>query len=374
MLNKDVAVARFKRRNFSDPKEGASRHPKPALIFASHIRPLTLLVALSVGGGTARAAAEFQLERISAPELRLEPGESGIYQLRIRNTGSEVGTAQLGSDLVSRYIDDPNYSFTQSGSPACGDFSSEGGDFSTERSVFLAGPIAAGASLDCSMIVARGIDSWSDRFLTWMVRNDQGEYVNPAEAVAIGTLTNASVSTQSFGFYIDSEGLAHSTVRLEVRNAGGVPINGQTAGFCEDNFLRPFLTDGSGEGGCGDSSWYSYCFDWGYGFLIPDIEAGGSYSCLISLQSLEPYDHPLAFPIAISMGESEVGNEHSLIDTDLQNNTTYLRLEPDADVAVAATSATSAGLFALAASMTGIACVLLRRRNRYERPPLLSPK
>ena len=104
-----------------------------------------------------------------------------------------------------------------------------------------------------------------------MIRTDDGDYTDPDDGAVLGTLTNVSLTAHSFAFDIDDAGFAHSIVRLEVRNGGSVPINGQIAGYCEDHGFRPFVMDGLGDGGCGDSDWSPMCFDWGYGFVIPEI-------------------------------------------------------------------------------------------------------
>jgi hypothetical protein len=323
-----------------------------------------LLIAISARAGLAHAAAEFRLERLSASEMRLAPGDSGTYLLRIRNIGDANGVAHIGSNPVYPMFDDPNYEFTQAGSADCGVFGSEWGDLNAERAVFLTGPLTAGGNLDCAIIVSRGVDSWSDRFLTWMVRNDQGEYADPDEGAVLGTLTNVSISARSFAFQIDDAGFAHSVARLEIRNGGSVPVGGQIAGYCEDHGFRPFVTDGSGEGGCGDSDWSPMCFDWGYGFMIPEIAPGATYGCLIRLQSIEPYDHPLAFPIGVNFWQSEAGNQHALIDTDVTDNTALLSLEPNAAVAIAAPTTTRAGLLILLLLTAVLALALMMRRQR----------
>jgi hypothetical protein len=206
------------------------------------------------------------------------------------------------------------------------------------------------------MLVSRGSNSSSDRFLTWMIRDDQGEYADPTDEALVGTLTDVSVSTRSFGFRLDDEGFAHSTIRLEIRNGGSVPVMDQIAGYCEDHGFRPFLTDGSGDGGCGDSKWSPMCFDWGYGFSIPEIGPGETYRCLIRLQSIEPYDHPIGFPIGVDFTQYEAGNQHRLIDTEQGNNTASLWLEPDGTTAIAAPSLSRPGmviLFGLIAVIAG---------------------
>jgi hypothetical protein len=317
------------------------------------------------------AAADFRLERISPREMHLALGQSGTYVLRIRNVGDENGVARLGTNPVEQFLGDPNYMFTQSGSSACGDFGSEWAEFNAQRTIFVAGPIAPGGSLDCAMTIFRGFNSWSDRFLSWMVRDEQYDYpiyINPTDEALLGTLTDVSVSTQSFGFHIDEQGYAHSTIQLEVRNAGTVPVREQIAGYCEDHSFRPFLTDGSGPGGCGVDDYSPSCFDWGYGFAIPPIEAGTTYRCLIRLQSVEPYDRPRGYSIAVELRQYEAENQHWLIDTNQQNNSAVLWLQPNGAVATVVPSATRLGLLVLALLAVVAAALRIRRVSRRAMP------
>lgn len=332
----------------------------------------TLFVAFLIGSdyGAAQlsfAAADFRLERISPREMHLEVGQSGTYVLRIRNVGNETGVARLGTNPVEQLLGDPNYVFTQADASGCGEFGSEWAEFNAQRTVFAAGPIAPGGSLDCAMTILRGIKSWSDRFLWWMVRDPHSEvpnYINPTDEALLGTLTDVSVSAQSFGFHIDEQGFAHSTIQLEVRNAGTVSVREQIAGYCEDNSFRPFFTDGSGPGGCGTDEYSPSCFDWGYGFAIPPIEAGTTYSCLIHLHSIEPYDEPLGYSMAVQFQQYEAGNDHWLIDTNQQNNSAVLWLEPDGAVATVVPSVTRLGLLILASLAAVAAALRLRRGSR----------
>jgi hypothetical protein len=339
-------------------------------------RSQAALIAILIGsnfGAThlSFAAADFRLERISPREMHLGPGESGTYVLRIRNVGDQTGVARLGSNPVDHYLGDPNYVFTQSGSSACGEFGSEWAEFNAQRTVFAAGPIAPGGSLDCPMTIFRGLDSWSDRFLSWMVRDDQYDYpnyINPTDDSLLGTLTDVSITTHSFGFNIDEQGFAHSTIQLEVRNSGTVPVREQIAGYCEDHAFRPFVTDGSGPGGCGVDDYSPSCFEWGYGFAIPPIEAGTTYSCLIHLHSVERFESPLGYSIGVELQQYEAGNQHWLIDTNQQNNNTVLWLQPSGTVATVVPSATSLGLLILG-SLAAVAALLRIRRVSHLTAP-----
>lgn len=337
-----------------------------------HLRVVALvfLVGLALASAAAQAGssnAEFQLERISPRENHVAPGQSTTYTLRITNIGTVAASAHLGDEGHSSYasLDDfPGYSLTQSNRPGCGELGRELTGFLNDyRFVFDTETIAVGASIECVMTVGRETDALHDMDMYWGVRSDPSTptvYDHYTEVALFGTLTDVSIEMHSSGFHIDDAGLAHATTELRIHNGGSMPISSQIAGACEDNFLRPFLTDGSGPGGCGSDRHVLGCFDWGYGFVIPEVAAGDTYRCRIQLTSWEPYQSPLTFPISI--GYVQVGAGHSFIDTNRANNDTLIRLEPD-QVAVAATPvplATRLALVLFAGSLALAAVVKFR--------------
>jgi hypothetical protein len=157
--------------------------------------------------------------------------------------------------------------------------------------------------------------------------NAEQPYQRYVETALLGTLTDVSVQTQTFHFHLDDNGFAHATAELRVHNGGGIVLDPMSVGACEDFGFRPFFTDGSGPAGCGDDSWSPMCFDWGYGFITPEIEPGETYSCLIELTSVQTYVEPLAFSIGVDFGERSSG-DYYVRDTNLGNNTAVLRLAP----------------------------------------------
>jgi len=297
---------------------------------------LCVAVLASFVARAAVAAADFRLERLSPRETYLAPGQSAGYTLRIRNVGNATGVAHVGDDTHSSYpwMDDfTSYSLVQSDRPECGAFDHEyTGFFNDYRIVFEAGPINAGEYVDCTMTVGRDTDSRHDMAMSWGVRIGTSEppvYEHATENALFGTLTEVSIETRSFGFFIDDTGFAHATTELRLRNRGSVPVDPQIAGACEDFFFRPFITDGSEPGGCGSDQYSPECFYGGYGFLVPEIPAGGTYSCTIRMTSIEPYESPLSY--AIMVGTRQSGAGYTFIDIDPQNNQAALRLEPDAN-------------------------------------------
>jgi len=303
-------------------------------IVRAGLRALAVTVMGSAfASGPASAAADFRLERLTPREMYVAPGQTVSYVLRIRNVGTVEGVAHVGDETHSSYFDDlESYSLAQASSSGCGPFDTQFTGFLNDyQIIFDAGPIAPNAYLDCAMTIVRDVASVHDMSMAWGVLVDDiggSSYQRYVEAALVGTLTDVSIETRTFGFHLDDGGFAHATAELVIHNGGSYPFDPQNVGACEDNFARPFFTDGSGPGGCGDDFYYPTCFDWGYGFHTPEIEAGGTYSCLIQLESKQPYQDPLAFPIALDYGRYYGGL--SFIDTNRDNDETLLRLEPDA--------------------------------------------
>ena len=304
-------------------------------------------------------AADYRIERLSTRETHLEPGQSASYALRIWNLGTSVGVAHLGNE---EHSDPPwleaGYLLTQSSAFGCGDLVREyTGLFNFYRLVFDAGPIAPGQYLDCRITVFRDAASRHDMAMSWGVRRsiDPLEYDGYIESAFFGTLTDVSIDAHSSGFSIDDAGFAHATTELEIHNGGSMPVEPQVAGACEDNFLRPFVTDGSGPGGCGSDDHSPGCFDWGYGFLIPEVAAGDTYRCTIRLTSRQPYAVAMGFPIAID--STQYGAGFTFMDIHREDNEAVLRLLPDTTNAVAAAVPSLAilGLIILGAALVLIA-------------------
>ncbi|HVT31905.1 MAG TPA: hypothetical protein VHE32_04625 [Rhodanobacteraceae bacterium] len=288
-----------------------------------------------VGASPAFATADFQLERLTPRELRVAPGGQTSYALRIRNVGTEAGVAHLGdgTHIGFKPLDDyESYTFGPPSGSGCGPLEKRYTDFiNTWQFVFDAGPVAPNAYLDCVLTVTRDASSLHDMRMTWGVLIDDGgtpSYQHYVETALVGTLTDVSIEAHSSGFHLDEQGFAHADTELVIHNGGTFPLDSENVGACEDNVLRPFLTDGSGDGGCGDDGWHPTCFDWGYGFRTPVIGAGETYRCLIHLTSKEPYVDRLAFPIALE--QFRYGAGFSFLDTNSGNDATLLRLEPDA--------------------------------------------
>ena len=333
------------------------------------VRGITGLgVALAVS--SAFAAADFRLERLTPREMYVAPGQATTYTLRIRNIGDAEGTAHVGDDTHDGYAafdDFTSYHLIQSSRTGCGEPGTEYTDFFNDyRIIFDAGPIAPNAYLDCTMTILRDATSRHDMAMSWGVRigtDDPPFYDHYVDEAIFGTLTDVSLETHTFGFYVDESGFAHATAVLNIHNGGSLPIDPENVGACEDNFVRPFFTDGSGDGGCGDDEYHPVCFDWGYGFRTPEIEAGGTYRCLIRLTSVEPYIAPLGFPIRLD--DLQYGGGFSFIDVNRDNDDAVLRLEPDAADDMAVPSSSRFGLIVCGLVFLALAVWGLSRVQRF---------
>lgn len=309
--------------------------------------------------GCVFAAADFHLERLTPREMHVAPGGATTYVLRIRNDGDTSDVAHLGDGGWHDHyaLDIAGYEFVQTGASDCSPIAERFmGVFNFYQLVFDAGPIAPGSYLDCALTITRDADSNHDTHIAWGVLVDpaaEHPYQRYVAGAYIGTLTDVSVQTRTFHFHIDDAGFAHAIAELSVHNGGGVALDPMVVGACEDTSIRPFFTDGSGPGGCGDDSNQFGCFDWTYGFITPAIPAGETYHCLIDLTSKQAYEGPEAFPIGAALDFRYASNGLYLFDTNLDNDTALLRLAPDAN------SGTARPLSALDPYFAFIAGILL---------------
>lgn len=287
-----------------------------------------MILTSLAGDCVAHAAASFQLQRITPREMPLVPGASTRYVLRISNVGDETGIAPLFAYFWFENRWDP-YTLTQSGDPRCGPLHPSGLDWFTQGPGFETAPIEPGGTLDCDLRISRPATSPRDTSLFWVVRDTTPPYASTSDVALIGTLAETSITTRNVDFSLDNNGIARATVQLSVHNGGRATLIEQSAGACEDTETRPFFTDGSGPDGCGGDWFGPRCLDWGYGFLIPQLEPGQTHRCLIHLQSFTRYTGPLQFPIDVNWPQQGIGGG-TLMDTNRDNNSTVLLLAPTA--------------------------------------------
>jgi hypothetical protein len=258
--------------------------------------------------------------------MPLVPGASTRYVLRITNIGDEAGIAPLFALFWFENRWDP-YTLTQSVDPRCGPLHPTVLMGPIQGPGFETTPLAPGAILDCDLMISRPVSSPRDTSLYWVVRDTTPAYASTSDIALIGTLAETSITTRNIDFSLGADGIARATVELSVHNGGRAAVMEQSAGACEDTAPRPFLTDGNGPEGCGDDHFGPRCFDWSYGFLIPQLEPGQTHRCLIHLQSFTRYTEPLQFPIEVNWPQQGIGGG-TLMDTNAENNSTILTLGP----------------------------------------------
>ena len=279
------------------------------------------LILVTLFASCAWADAEFELERLSSDQLRVAPGESVIYSLRIHNLGDIAGAASVfgGFYLLNRFLPAP-YTLGPPSDTRCGLIHINNfGDMS-----FITANIAPGDSLACAWPINRPLASIIDTSLFWRTAAEHSSF---SGLTMIGTLTNTSIATRTLAFSIDEQGIGHASVELSIHNGGELPIEGQGAGECYYEFDVLAEAD-EGEGGCGDISYSPSCFTGGgYGFALPGLQPGETHRCTFKLRSRLPYTHPLAADFRIEP-EQPTDNGGMLFDTDENDNRAYAWLAP----------------------------------------------
>lgn len=274
---------------------------------------------------TLHAQPAFTLERITERELRVLPGASVQHAIRIRNIGNELGAAEVtGSFHLMNRFDSAPYTMGQASEARCGALGANwwGGIR------FFTSALAPGESVVCEWSVYRPAGSMNDTYLAWF---DTESVSSPSALTLFGTLTDVSISTQRRSFSVDSNGIAHATVQLSMRNFGSQPVRGQVVGGCYDGDIPVLIEDGVGTESCGESSYSPTCFDFGYGFAVPALQPGEMYQCTFTARSRLAYTAPVGADFDSSPEQFSLGG-HLLLDIDESNNLSGFRLEPQGEV------------------------------------------
>ncbi len=280
------------------------------------------LILLSAFASCAWADATFELEKLSADQLLLAPGESTTYALRIRNTGDVTAAAIVrGTFHFINRFDPAPYTLGPPADGRCGsivvdNFSSVG---------FVTSNIAPGTFLDCQWSINRPLASKND---TWLVWRTGVELQTFSGLTIIGTLTNTSIATRTLDFSIDDQGIGHASIELSIHNGGQLPIHEQSAGACYGGGFDVIVLSGDGEGGCGEEHFAPMCFTGGgYGFALPALQPGQTHRCTFKVRSFQPYTHPLAADFQISP-EQGTGDGIMLLDSNEDDNQALAWLAP----------------------------------------------
>ncbi len=280
------------------------------------------LILVILFASYAWADTEFELERLSPDQLRVAPGESVFYSLRIHNRGDVAGAAPVFGRfyILNRFLPAP-YSLGQSVDARCGLVHVNNfGDMS-----FLTTDIAPGDSLDCAWPITRPLASIIDTSLFWRTAVEDSSF---SGLTMIGTLTNTSIATRTLSFSINEQGIGRAIVELSIRNGGEHPIEEQGAGECYYGNVDVLVEADDGKESCGEISYSPPCFTGGgYGFTLPGLQPGETRRCTFKLRSRLPYAHPLAVDFRIEP-EQPTENGGMLFDTDVNDNRAYAWLAP----------------------------------------------
>jgi hypothetical protein len=287
-----------------------------------------LVIAGLVLADTVRATADIEITTSSPHNIRILPGDSAGMSVLVTNLGPEAADVTLTSVI---YSFDHGYaiSLTQ---PDCGVLTQSGtGDIDYTLSLST---IAPGEGKLCNFIVNRDTSdsAASDILLDWSVSpSDDPDPTNNQVDFNIGSLIDIAIAIEPQTFDIDDGGIAHEVVRLRVINHGPSNVAPFSVGACTDNGWPGFAIDGNFAGGCGSADYSPICFDFGFGFLVPELSVEQEYACSIQLTSFTPYETPLTFGISTDVLSNPATGGGSLRDIFPENNQAILTLAPFVD-------------------------------------------
>lgn len=280
------------------------------------------LILVSTFASCAWAGAEFELERLSAEQLRVQPGDSVTYSLRIHNRGDVAGAAPVNGAfyILNRFLPAP-YTMGPPADPRCG--STQVDYYGTIS--FITAIIAPGSSLECTWPINRPLASIVDTSLFFRSAGEPSSFSGPT---LIGTLTNTSIATRTLDFSIDAQGIGHSRIELSIHNHGKLPIGEQGAGECYSGDVGVLVEADDHEESCGETSYTPPCFTGGgYGFALPGLLPGEAHRCTFKLRSRLPYTHSLVTDFRIET-EQPTENGGMLFDTNENDNRAPAWLAP----------------------------------------------
>ena len=286
----------------------------------------TLLGTLSAAC-VAQTVADISLSLASPYGVRVLPGSSGTFSLTVTNYGPDAFAPRLTTESINRIWSGYTLSMAE---PACCALVSAPNFYAIELPM-----LQAGASATCTLNVARADLSQysaSDLPLSWWadVAGDPDLWDNGV-SFAIGSLVDLTVEITPISFDVDDSGIAHSVDRLVVASHGPSAVEPFLVGACTDHGWPDFHIDADSEGGCGSYDYSPYCFDSGFGFMMPAMAPGDTYSCTIGLTGTAAYDQPVVFDLstALMMNPDTSGGE--LLDMNPDDNRAGLALGPVPD-------------------------------------------
>jgi hypothetical protein len=274
----------------------------------------------------AQAVADIGLMPTSPYAVRVLPGSSGSVSFTVTNYGPDAVAPRLTTSSI--YLLLSGYTLTMA-EPACGALTG-----APDLYAIALPTLEAGASATCTLDVARDTSPYaaSDLPLDWFVdATNDPDLTNDFVGFAIGSLIDLSVEIVPISFEIDDTGIAHAIDRLVVTSHGPTAVEPFLIGACTDHGWPGFHIDADFEGGCGSYDYSPGCFDSGFGFAMPAMASGDTYSCTIGLTGTAVYDQPVVFDLstALLMNPDTYGG--SLLDMNPDDNHAGLALEPVSD-------------------------------------------
>jgi len=258
--------------------------------------------------------------------MDLPIGQSGDMVIAVNNNGPD--TAKLIEIGGSWNLDTRSSQYSlESATATCGTILSDGPPPFTDGYHLELGPLSVGQTVHCVIRVTRNVTGVNSTTFEWAVFGSKGDpSSHDWTAFQVGTLTDVAISTQTISFHLDQNGVGQSLVRVHAKNKGPSDVEGFNIGACTDNVSLPFFVDLKVANACTLGG--ILCFDDGFAFHMPPLQAGVSTSCDVLLTGVGPYTGPAVFPLPLGIGDPlfDPATKGSLIDTNSSNNSAYLAL------------------------------------------------
>lgn len=290
-----------------------------------------VVVAILLGSFSAACAAQtvadISLALGSPYGVRVLPGSTGTFSLTVTNNGPDAIAPRLTTDSISLIWSGYTLSMAE---PSCGVLVSAPEFYAIDLPT-----LQAGTSTTCTLDVARADTSAysaNDLSLSWWAdTTGDPDPWNNGVTFAIGSLIDVTLEITPISFEVDGSGVAHAVDRVVVTSHGPSQLEEFVIGACTDHGFPAFSIDADFEGGCGSYEFSPGCFDSGFGFMMPAMAPGDTYSCTIALTGTAAYDEPVLYDLTTSWMLNPETSGGGLLDMNPGDNTAPLALEPVLD-------------------------------------------
>lgn len=317
----------------------------------------TVLLAWCCLFGSAAHADPFLQLSTSQTFVAVAAGTAIEVALHLNNSGDSASVA--GTVL----FDAPaGYAFEQRSAPTCGVLEAAPNDNGVQ---FAVPPVAAGATLTCTIRITRAADTIDSVVLG--IAAVSGSFHLISE-IFVGTFVDIALSSERISYAVDTAGVAHGVFRLTAKNVGSVAVEAFDAATCS----YEASIDSAIAGGCAATT--SLC---ARGFIpfaaqgarLPALAPGEETSCLLQLSA--PATTPAAPTLTLDeepewnvfLIDASTGGH--VFDANPANNATILPLVPAGGGAPGvAVPALSRGWQILLTGLLALATTVLWRRRR----------